>query len=154
QLWGPRYSTYVVAERDRALFTLGRLTDDGPGRQRAEEIAARLQTFLAGRRMGDAEAGRALGVNSNSFRYAAPTGTLLIRWAGARQPTIWSVPRPDVDPLDARRELARRYLHVFGPATPASFATWAGIGSAEADAAFDGLRRSLTEVRTPIGDAW
>src|SRR5215467_7300532 len=91
QLWGPRYSTYVVAERDRALFTLGRLTDDGPGRQRAEEVAARLHAFLAGRRMGDGEAGRALGVNSNSFRYAAPTGTILIRWEGARQPTIWSV---------------------------------------------------------------
>ena len=154
QLWGLRYSTYVVAERDRALFTLGRLTDDPRGRQRAEDIAARLHAFLAGRRMGDGEAARALGVNSNSFRYAAPTGTVLIRWEGARQPTIWSVPRPDVDPLDARRELARRYLHVFGPMTPASFATWAGIALAEAGAVFDGLRRSLTAVRTPIGDAW
>ena len=154
QLWGPRYSSYVVAERDRAVFTLGRLPDDGPGRRRAEEIAARLHAFLAGRRMGDGEAGRALGVNSNSFRYAAPTGTVLIRWEGARQPTIWSVRRPDVDPLEARRELARRHLHVFGPATPASFATWAGIGLAEAGAAFDGLNGSLTAVRTPIGDAW
>src|SRR5215813_13712510 len=34
QLWGPRYSSYVVAERDRAVFTLGRLPDDGPGRRR------------------------------------------------------------------------------------------------------------------------
>src|SRR5215212_8798920 len=25
QLWGPRYNTYVVAERDFALFSLGRL---------------------------------------------------------------------------------------------------------------------------------
>jgi len=154
QLWGPRYSNYVVAERDRALFTLGRLTDDVRGRQRAEDVAARLHAFLAGRRMGDNEAGRALGVNSNSFRYAAPTGTVLIRWEGARQPTIWSVPRPDVDPLDARRDLARRYLHVLGPSTPSSFATWAGIGLVEADVAFDRLRRSLTAVRTPFGEAW
>ena len=28
QLWGPRFSAYVVAERDRAVFTLGRLPDD------------------------------------------------------------------------------------------------------------------------------
>jgi hypothetical protein len=154
QVWGPRFSNYVVPERDRALFTLGRLPDEGPGRQRAEEIAARLDAFLAGRRMGDGEAGRALGVNSNSFRYAAPTGTVLIRWEGARQPTIWTVPRPDVDPRDARRELARRYLHVFGPTTPSSFATWAGIGTVEAGAAFDALKRSLTAVRTPIGVAW
>jgi len=154
QVWGPRFSTYVVPARDRALFTLGRLPEDGPGRQRAEDVAARLHDFLDGRRMGDGEAGRALGVNSNRFRYAAPTGTVLIRWEGARQPTIWTVPRPDVDPLAARRELARRYLHVFGPATPASFATWAGIGSAEAGAAFDALKRSLTAVQTPIGEAW
>jgi hypothetical protein len=29
--------------------------------------------------------------------------------AHARQPTVWSVPPPDVDPRDARLELARRY---------------------------------------------
>jgi DNA glycosylase AlkZ-like len=154
QIWGPRFNTYVVPARDYAVFTLGRLADDGAGRQRAEEIAARLHAFLDGRRLGDGEAGRALGVNSNLFRYAAPTGTVLIRWEGARQPTIWTVPRPDVDPLAARRELARRFLHVLGPATSASFATWAGIGPVEAAAAFDSLKRSLTPVRTPIGEAW
>jgi len=154
QVWGPQFSTYVVAARDYAVFTLGRLADDGRGRQRAEEIAARLHAFLDGRRMGDGEAGSALGVNSNLFRYAAPTGTVLIRWDGARQATIWTVPRPEVDPHEARRELARRYVHVFGPTTPAAFATWAGIGPAEAAAAFDALKRSLTAVRTPIRDAW
>jgi hypothetical protein len=154
QVWGPRFSTYVVPARDRALFTLGRLPDDVLGRERAEEIAARLHAFLDGRRMGHGEAGQALGVNSNLFRYAAPTGTVLIRWEGARQPTIWTVPRPEVDPLAARRELARRYLHVFGPTRPASFATWAGIGPAEAAVAFNALKRSLTAVRTPIGEAW
>jgi hypothetical protein len=57
-----------------------------------------------------------------------------------------------VDPRDACRELARRYLHVFGPATPVSFATWAGIAAGQACSAFDAL--DLTPVRTPIGDAW
>src|SRR5262249_37293327 len=81
-----------------------------------------------------------------------PTGTVLIRWEGARAPTIWTVPRPGIDPPDARCELARRYLHVFGPATQAAFAKWAGIGPAQARAAFDAL--SLTAVRTPIGEGW
>ncbi len=154
QVWGPRFSSYVVPARDYAVFTLGRLAEYGRGRQRAEEIATRLHAFLDGRRMGDGEAGRALGVNSNLFRYAAPTGTVLIRWDGARQATIWTVPRPEIDPHEARRELARRYVHVFGPTTPAAFATWAGIGPAESAAAFDALKRSLAAVRTPIGDAW
>jgi hypothetical protein len=88
------------------------------------------------------------------MRYATATGTLLIRWEGARAPLVWTVPRPEIDPLDARRELARRYLHVYGPTTSEGFAKWAGIGTVEGRAAFDTLRRSLLAVRTPIGDAW
>ena len=154
QLWGPRFSAYVVAARDLAFFSLARLPDDERGRRRAEETAARLHAFLAGRRMTYGEAGRGLGVHGNRLRYAAPTGTVLIRWDGARLPTVWTVPPPDVDPPDARRELARRYLHVFGPTTPAAFAKWAGIGAAQGRAPFHELAGSLTAVRTPIGEAW
>jgi hypothetical protein len=64
------------------------------------------------------------------------------------------VPAPEVDPRDARLELARRYLHVFGPTTPEAFAEWAGIGARRGRAAFDSLGASLTLVRTPIGEAW
>jgi hypothetical protein len=154
QLWGPRFSAYVVAAADRAFFTLGRLPDDGPGRQRAEDFARRLHDFLDGRRMTYGEAGRAIGVHPNALRYAAPTGTVLIRWEGARQPIIWTVARPDVDPIEARLELARRYLHVFGPGTGAGFSDWAGIKPPRATAAFAALAGELTPVRTPIGDAW
>jgi hypothetical protein len=154
QLWGPRYQAYVVAARDRAVFSLGRLPDEAGARRLAQDLAARLRAFLRGARMKYGEAGRALGVHPNALRYAAPTGTVLIRWAGARQPTIWTVPAPLVDPLDARLELARRYLHVFGPATAEAFAEWAGIGRQRGIATFDALRRRLTPVRTPVGDAW
>jgi hypothetical protein len=154
QLWGPRYSAYVVAARDIAVFSLGRLPDDAEGRRRAENKAARLHAFLGGRKMTYGTAGRGLGVAPNSLRYAATTGTVVIRWEGARQPTIWTVPPPEVVPREARLELARRYLHVFGPTTPGAFARWAGIAPREGAAAFDALRRSLTPVRTPIGDAW
>jgi hypothetical protein len=147
QVWGPRYSTYVVPARDRALFTLGRLPDDVRRRKRAEDAAASLHAVLDGRRLTDREVGQ-----GSRVRYAAPTGTVLIRWEGARAPLVWTVPRPEVDPRDACRDLARRYLHVFGPATPESFATWAGIVPGQARVAFDAL--DLVPVRTPIGDAW
>jgi len=154
QLWGPRYSAYVVAARDLAVFSLGRLPDGTAARKRAEDIAAELHTLLGGARGSFGEVGHSLGVNPNRFRYAAPTGTVLIRWDGARAATVWTVPAPKVDPRDARLELARRYLHVFGPTTPEAFAEWAGIGARDGRAAFDALGRSLTSVRTPIGDAW
>ncbi len=152
QLWGPRFSAYVVPAEDLAIFSLGRYPDDARGRRVAEEMAEGLRRVLEGRRLPDREAAGALGVG-NGIRYAAPTGTVLIRWEGARAPTIWTVPRPDLDPHVARLELARRYLHVFGPTTAASFAGWAGIGSAAGAAAFEALSSELTAVRTPIGDA-
>jgi len=154
QLWGPRFSAYVVAERDRALFTVGRLPDDPAARRDVEQLADRLEAFLDGRRMSCREAGLALGRHPSSLRYAAPTGRVLIRWDGAHQPTIWTVPSPAVDPGDARLELARRYLHTFGPTTAEAFAEWAGIAPARGRATFDAMAGSLTPVRTPVGDAW
>src|SRR5690348_3667957 len=115
QLWGPRYSAYVVPKRDFALFSVGRLPDNAKGRQRAEQMAELMHAAMSGK-MTDRELGRAIGVG-NAMRYAAPTGTVAIRWDGARAPTVWTVPAPKIDPADARRELARRYLHVFGPTT-------------------------------------
>jgi hypothetical protein len=154
QLWGPRYSTYVVAQRDFALFSLGRYPDDAKGRERAERMAELLRGSLNSAHATDREAGEAAGVNPNAFRYAATTGTVAIRWDGARAPTIWTVPAPKIDPADACRELARRYLHVFGPATADGFARWAGISRRSAADAFEALEGSLLPVRSPLGDEW
>jgi hypothetical protein len=154
QLWGPRYSDYVVAAKDVAVFSLGRLPEHARRRARAHDIASRLHAFLEGRRMPFGQAGREMRVPHNSLRCAAPTGTVLMRWDGARQPVIWTGQAPEVEPREARLELARRYLHVFGPATSGSFARWAGIGKAEANGAFGALADTLIPVRTPVGDAW
>jgi len=156
QLWGPRYSAYVVPAQDVAVFTLGRLPDDAGALRVAEDVAARAHRVLgrATMRFGDVGTALAPGKNPNWLRYGAPTGTILMRWDGARQPTIWRAPRPRVDPRDARLELARRYLHVFGPTTAESFAQWAGISAPRGVAAFDALRRWLTPARTPLGDSW
>jgi hypothetical protein len=154
QLWGPRYSAYVVPARDLAVFSLGRFPLAAKGRRVAEDLAGRLEAFLDGRRMGYADAGNRLAEVPNRLRYAATTGRVLIRWDGARQPVIWTVPGPDVDPSEARLELARRYLHVFGPGTSSGFVRWAGIGSPEARGVFDELFPSLTPVRSLAGEGW
>jgi winged helix DNA-binding protein len=153
QLWGPRYSTYVVAKRDFALFSLGRLPEDEKGRLRAQRTAEQMHAGLNGGRLTDRELGRAIGLG-NSMRYGAPTGTLAIRWEGARAPVVWTVPAPDIDPADACRELARRYLHIFGPTTAKSFGRWAGISRRAAANAFTSLEGSLLPVRSPLGDEW
>jgi hypothetical protein len=101
QLWGPRYHTYVVAKRDFALFSLGRLPDNAKSRLRAERMAEWLHAHLDGRRMADREAAGALRVG-NAIRYAATTGTVAIRWDGARAPTVWTVPAPRTDPASQK----------------------------------------------------
>lgn len=154
QVWGPRFSVFVVAACDLAVFTLGTLPEDDKRRLRAENLAARLHALLGDSSMRYETAGRALGVHPNSLRYAAATGTIAIRWEGARQPTIRTLPRPSTSPRDARLELARRYLRIYGPATPEAFGEWSGIGRRSAIAAFEALGRSLTPVRTPVHDAW
>jgi hypothetical protein len=88
------------------------------------------------------------------MRYAATTGTIAIRWDGARAPAVWTVPAPKIDPAEAQRRLARRYLHVFGPTTAESFARWAGISRRSGAATFASLEGSLRPVRSPLGDEW
>ena len=154
QLWGPRYNVYVVARRDFAIFSLGRLPDNARLRRMAEALADRLHALLDGRKMTDREAGRALSEHHNRLRYATLTGRVMMRWEGSRAPTVWTVPHPEVEPQEARLELARRHLHAFGPTTPDAFAQWAGIAAREGVAAFNALHRSLTPVQTPLGDAW
>jgi len=46
----------------------------------------------------------------------------------------------------ARAELARRYLHVYGPSTATAFAKWAGIGLKEATQTFADLVDELIAV--------
>ncbi len=153
QVWGPRYVVYVVPAGDHLPFTLGRLPEQGRLRQRAEVLAARLHEHLGGRRLPIDPIGEALGVHRNSLRYAALTGSVLIRWAGARQPVVWTVPRSDLTPGKALRELVRRYLHSLGPSTVDSFVRWGGLEAQAAIAAFEALRPSLVTVRTPQGEA-
>jgi hypothetical protein len=153
QVWGPRYQVYVVAAEDLAVFTLGRLPAGGKIRERAEDLAARVHHLLDGGRMRYDDAGHALGTHGNNLRYAALTGTLAIRWEGARRPTVWTVPPPEITPAQATLELARRHLHVFGPARADAFAKWAGIGAQVAVRALEDLDAELIRVHTPAGEA-
>ena len=153
QVWGPRYSAYVIAAQDVAPFTLGRLPEDQRGRRRAEEMARRVADFLDGREMRDRDLARGLDTG-NAIRYASTTGTILIRWKGATAPTVRPVPPPSVAPFEARRALARRYLHLCAPTSGEACAEWAGVASRAARSAFEALAPELLPARTPIGDAW
>jgi len=153
QVWGPRYSVYVVAAGDLAIFTLGRLPDSGRTRARALDLAARVHVVLEGSRSRDTDIAAALDVNGYELKYAGLTGTIAIRWEGARAPIVWTVPPPAITETEATRELARRFLHVLGPSDSAAFASWAGISEGKAARAFAELEPELVPARAPLGEA-
>jgi hypothetical protein len=78
-------------------------------------------------------------------RASSTTGRVHIRWDASR---IWLIPveRPALDPEDARRELARRFLRWLGPATAAGLARWTGVTPADARATWAAIEPELTAI--------
>lgn len=153
QVWGPRYSSYVVAREDLAVFTLGRLPHTKAALERARGTARRIQEAVADRELPYADVGRLLGVNPNSLRYAATTGTVAIRWEGSGQPTLQVLQPPAMPVREARAELARRYFRVFGPGTTEGFARWAGVTGSLARQIVDDIAPEMIPCDTPVGAA-
>ena len=154
QVWGPRFTAYVVPAGDHAIFTLARMPGPGRIRDRAYELSGWLRDHFGGQAADLNDVAAELGGHPNQLRYASLTGTVIIRWAGARRPSVQSVAPPDIEPHDARVELFRRYLHAYGPSTPAAFAEWAGIALSAASETFGSMESELLAVATPIGDRW
>jgi hypothetical protein len=109
-----------------------------------------------------ARAGIELDVHTRMhiFRLAVVSG---LAWLGpdegARTSLVlaedWLGPRPKHDRDAALRELARRYLRAFAPATEADFAGWAGLPLRDVRFGLEGIARELREVRVGDGEpAW
>jgi len=91
QLWGPRFNDYVVASKDLAVFSLGRLPADAARCGRAHDTADRLHAFLNGRRMPFGQAGHAMGTQptvSDTLRRRVESSS-----AGTARTSLSSGPR-------------------------------------------------------------
>lgn len=145
QVWF-RWSDYVVPAADFAVFTLGTLPRDPELAAAVERAAAAVHGVLAGRELHTREVVAALpGAGRDLLGAASAAARFRIRW-DARTVTLLPTERPDVDPEEARLELARRFLGWHGPATADQFAKWAGIARADAGATWAGLGRELVRV--------
>ena len=94
-----------------------------------------------------------MSVQPNSLRYAALTGTVLLRWT-VRISRSCGPPQLPTWTRGMRVLSSCAVTPHFGPATAPSFARWAGMRPAEVRTAFEALADELTPVHTPIGDAW
>lgn len=132
QVWGPRLAVWLIPRDAVAAFTLGRLPRDPDAQRHLRRVA---DEALA-------------GAPDPYRRQGAATGRYLIRW-DARTTSIIPVDPPEVDPEDARRELARRFLTWFGDSMRPQFARWAGIDSTDAAETL----RHVPPVRLPEAPA-
>lgn len=74
-----------------------------------------------------------------------PTYVLLDDWVGLG---------PSLDVGHALRELARRYVGAYGPATADDLASWSGLRMAQAHAGMQSIANELVEVRVGGSPAW
>ena len=146
QIWFRGGADYIVPRCDVGVFTLGSLPRDDEMQKVLHKIADDAHSVLDGRVLKVREVVDALRLENNmSIKGAAVTGRLLIRWNASM---IWLIgcDAPQMDPEDARIELARRFLHWFGPQTKDRFRWWTGGRPADATQTWNALEGELVEV--------
>ncbi len=149
QIWFRGGADYIVPRADVGIFTLGCLPRDPARAAALERLTDRIHAAANGEMTDVGTVARAIGHPSagDPFhpRSSSTTGRVHIRWDASR---IWLIPveRPAIDPEDARRELARRFLHWLGPGTAGGLARWTGVTPADAKVTWAGIEPELTAV--------
>ena len=145
QVWF-RGADYLIPREDIGVFTLGSQPRDPEVVRRIEQLADQVEAVTNGETLLVREVARRLGLaRQPDVRSVALTGRALIRWDASN---IWLIPveRPGIAVEDARRELARRFVHWFGPTTLPAMARWTGTTPRDARATWAGIERELTPV--------
>jgi hypothetical protein len=143
QIWFRGGADYIVPRADVGIFTLGSYPRDAAKARELERIADQVHEVTGGRM--SREIPRDLRGRPLRYRQASVTGRLHIRWDAS---LTWVIPvdRPELDPEDARRELARRFFAWFGPASVAQLARWAGVDPKDARVTVAAIGAELTPV--------
>jgi hypothetical protein len=147
QIWFRGGADYIVPRGDAGIFTLGSLPRDPEQARLLDALADDIQRVTNGETLTVREVTERLALDHPTrIRISAVTGRVHIRWDASN---IWLIPvvRPDIDAEDARRELARRFVHWFGPTTVGRLAAWTAVQPRDATATWKGIERELTAVR-------
>jgi hypothetical protein len=146
QIWFRGGADYIVPRADVGVFTLGSLPRDPERVAELERLADDIHRVSEGQTLLVREvSARLKHPTPIALRFSALTGRTHIRWDASN---IWLIPvaRPQIDPEDARHELARRFLHWLGPSTKAGMARWTGTKPGDATATWRAIERELVRV--------
>ena len=147
QIWFRLGADYVVPRDDLAVFTLGAMPREPEQAAALDALGDLVRSALDERpmRSGDVVANLPELPHRHIIRAANVSGKTAIRW-DARTTHVLPLDLPEVDVEDMRRELARRFLHWFAPATPAQFAKWAAVSRADARETWKAVRPELLPI--------
>jgi len=148
QIWFRGGADYVIPRADIGVFTLGSLPRDEAICARLEAIADEALAILDGQVLKVSEVRDRMTFDIKhplELKNTSRTGRVLIRWNASM---IWLIgnERPAIDAEDARLELARRFLHWYGPQTPERFAWWAAIEPTDAKTTWNALADEVVDV--------
>jgi hypothetical protein len=143
QIWF-RGADYVVPRADVGIFTRGALPRHPPWAEALDALGDAVAAAVAD---GERPPSRVVEARLRGapLRWSSPSGRVHIRW-DARVTEIVAVDRPAIDVGEARRQLARRFVHGHGPAGPRHLARWAGLTAADAEATWHELGDELAPV--------
>ncbi len=146
QIWFRGGADYIVPRVDAGVFTLGSSPRDAERAAELDRLADDIHRASDGQMTNVKDVSKLLGhAHQLGLRVSGLTGRVHIRWDASR---IWLIPvdRPEIDPEDARRELARRFLHWFGPTTKLALARWTGVMARDATATWRAIEPDLAAV--------
>jgi hypothetical protein len=146
QIWFRGGADYIVPRADVGVFTLGSYPRDKERGAELERLADDIHRVCEGRTLPVREVqARLKHAQPIALRFSALTGRTHIRWDASN---IWLIPveRPAIDLEDARRQLARRFLHWLGPATKAGMARWTGVSPRDASETWRSIEDELVAV--------
>lgn len=155
QIWF-RWADYVVPRSALPAFTVGAAPRDERHRRALDEFADAVLDVLAGQRGRQRTVGEAFPDRPEAgmlLRCLSVTAKVHIRW-DARSCEVVPATPPDVDPREARLELARRFLHWYGPVDHLQFAKLSGVCVSDAERTWAELRGELTPVSLEGTGRW
>jgi hypothetical protein len=150
QIWF-RWADFVVPRADVGIFTRGAMPRHQPWADALDALGDAVAAAAGGGRAPSRVVQQRLA--GRPLRLSSTSGRVHIRWdAGAVE--VLAADRPAIDPAEARRELARRFVHGHGPAGPRHLARWAGLTVADAEATWRELEDDLVPVAFRGGQRW
>ena len=146
QIWFRGGADYIVPRAEVGVFTLGCYPRNEIDALELERLADDVERLTSGQMTDVRAVDEAVGGDRRVLlKRTSATGRVHIRWDASR---IWlaSTPRPNMDVEDARRELARRFLHWFGPSRVDGLARWTGVPPRDAKATWAAIEGDVVEV--------